>query len=65
MEINNQMQLSIRSIRSAIGIETLKRSLYQDAQSMNALLQGFEETNKKAMEISVTPHKGRYIDIGI
>jgi len=65
MEINNQMQLSIRSIRSAISIETLKRTLYQDAQSMNILLQGFEETNKKAMEASVTPHKGRYIDFSV
>lgn len=64
MEINNQMQQSISSIRSAIGIETLKKSLSQDAQSMNALLQGFQETNR-AMEISVTPHKGGYIDISV
>lgn len=64
MEINNQMQLNISSIRSAIGIETLKRSLSQDAQSIDALLQGLQETNR-AMEISVTPYKGGYIDIKV
>ncbi len=65
MEINNQLQQSISSIRSAIGIATLRKSLGQDAQSMNALLRAFQETNARAVEISVTPHKGGNIDISV
>lgn len=63
MEINNSMQQSIGSIRQAIGIATLKKSLSQDAQSMAALLQGFQSTNARIMESSVTPYKGGTIDI--
>lgn len=65
MEINNQMQQSISSIRQSIGVETLKKKLSQDAQSMDALLQGFQETNAKAIEKSVTPHKGGNIDVRV
>jgi len=65
MEINNSMQQSLSSIHQAIGIATLKKSLSQDAQSMAALLQGFQSTNARIMENSVTPHKGGTIDIRV
>jgi hypothetical protein len=65
MEINNALQHNIGSIRQAIGIATLKKTLSQDAQSMNALLQGFQSTNAKIMESSVSPHKGGSIDIRV
>lgn len=65
MEINNSMQQSISSIQQAIGIATLKKSLGQDAQTMAALLQGFQSTNAKIMENSVTPYKGGTIDIRV
>lgn len=65
MEITNAQVQSISSIRRAIGIETLKRSLNQDAQSMTVLLRGFQATNAKVMESSVTPHKGGNIDIRV
>lgn len=65
MEITNAQVQSISSIRRAIGIETLKKSLSQDAQSMNALLQGFYAANAKTMESSVTPYKGGNIDIRV
>lgn len=65
MEITNAQVQSISSIRRAIGIETLKKSLSQDAQSMNALLQGFQAANAKTMESSVTPYKGGNIDIRV
>lgn len=65
MEINNYMQQSISSIRQAIGIATLKKSLGQDAQTMSALLEGFQNTNIKIMESSVTPYKGGTIDIRV
>lgn len=65
MEINNYMQQSISSIRQAIGIATLKKSLGQDTQTMSALLEGFQNTNAKIMESSVTPYKGGTIDIRV
>ena len=65
MEITNQMQQSISSIRQSIGVETLKKKLSQDVQSMDALLQGFQETNAKVIENSVTPHKGGNIDVRV
>jgi NRPS condensation-like uncharacterized protein len=65
MEINNHMQQNISSIRNALGIAALKKTLSQDAQSMNILLQGFRNTNAKIMEKSVTPHKGGNIDISV
>jgi hypothetical protein len=65
MDITNAQLQSISSIRSAISIETLKKSLGQDVQSMTTLLQGFEAANAKAMERSVAPHLGGNIDISV
>ncbi|NLV36796.1 MAG: putative motility protein [Clostridiaceae bacterium] len=65
MEINNYMQQNISSIRHALSIATLKKTLNQDVQSMNALLQGFRDTNARIMERTVTPHKGGSIDISV
>ncbi len=65
MEINRAMVQNISSIRHAISIATLKKTLSQDAQSMNALLQGFQNTNAKIMESSITPHKGGSVDVRV
>ncbi len=65
MEINNYMQQNISSIRYALSIATLKKTLSQDAQSMSTLLQGFRDTNARIMENSITPHKGGSIDISL
>ncbi len=65
MDITSAQVQSISSIRRAIGVETLKKSLNQDKQSMEALLQGFQDANAKVMENSVTPHKGGNIDIRV
>ncbi len=65
MEINRAMAQKISSIRYSLGIEALKKSLGQDAQSISVLLQAFRSTNAKVMESSVSPHKGRNIDISI
>lgn len=65
MEINRAMAQNIGRIRYALGIEAIKKSLSQDARSMNALLHGFRTTNAKIAENSVTPHKGGTIDVKI
>lgn len=65
MEINRAMQGNISSIRHALGLHVLKKSLGQDAQTMSALLDGMQKANSKTMEMSLTPHKGRNIDISV
>ena len=65
MEINNSLQQSTSSIRQALGIATLKKSLHQDAQSLDALLQGLQAASTKTMESSVTPYKGGNIDVRV
>lgn len=65
MEINRALQGNISSIRQALGISVLKKSLGQDAQTMSALLEGMQQANAKTMEMSVVPHKGRNIDISV
>ncbi len=65
MEINRALQGNISSIRHALGIHVLKKSLGQDAQTISALLQGMHKANAKTMEMSVVPHKGRNIDISV
>ncbi|MGI6668624.1 MAG: putative motility protein [Acetivibrionales bacterium] len=63
MEINNALLNNINSIRHATNIAMLRKIMNQDALSMQKLLQGFHDTNRKIMENSVTPHKGGNIDI--
>jgi hypothetical protein len=65
MEINNALLNNISSIRHAISIALLRKTLNQDALSMQRLLQGFRITSKNIMENSVTPHKGGNIDITV
>jgi len=65
MEINRMLQGNISSIRHAMGIHVLKKQLGQDAQTMSALLEGMQKANARTMEMSVTPHKGRYVDISV
>lgn len=57
MNINfSQMYTAnIASLRQAINISNLSRAMNQDAKSMDNLV--------KAMEQSVTPHKGGSVDI--
>jgi hypothetical protein len=65
MEINNALEQNIGSIRQAIGISVLRKSMNQDTQTMAALLQGMQSANGKIMENTVTPYKGGNIDIRI
>lgn len=55
MKISSMQTQNIQSIRSAINIATLSRTMNQDAKSVDNLM--------KAMERSVTPTKGASIDL--
>lgn len=65
MEINNTLQNNIASIRQAISMSVLNKSMNQDAQSVAALLKGMPAVNTNAMESSVTPYKGGNIDVRV
>jgi hypothetical protein len=65
MEINDMMQSDIASLRQALGISILRKSVNQDAQSVAALLEGMPAVNVNAMESSVTPYKGASIDVRV
>ena len=65
MEINNALQQDIGSIRKAIGIATLRKSMSQDAQSVAALLDGLQAVDMRIMESSVTPYKGGRFDVRV
>lgn len=53
---------NLQSIRTALGIATMRKAMNQDPQSVAKLLEGMKESNAKTMELSVTPHKGANID---
>lgn len=55
MNITGLQMQNIQSIKSAINIANLSRVMNQDQKSVENLM--------KAMERSVTPHKGGHIDM--
>ena len=56
---------SLNSVRQALGIATLRKSMNQDAVTTAALLEGLQAATAKVMEHSVTPNKGGNIDIHV
>lgn len=65
MGIGSIGQESIYSLKQALNITTMRKSMNQDAQTVASLLQGMESTNAKVMESSVTTHKGGNIDLRV
>ena len=65
MSLNNMMVQNMSSIRNALAVAVLRKNPGQDVQTMNALLKGFQNTNSKIAESSVTPHIGGNIDIRV
>ncbi|WP_010248100.1 putative motility protein [Acetivibrio cellulolyticus] len=56
---------SLNSVRQAIDIATLRKSMNQDAQTVGTLINNMQEVNSKVLEHSVTPHKGSSIDVSV
>lgn len=53
--INAIQTQNLTSVKQALNISVMQKALKQDAASVDGLV--------KAMEQSVTPHKGQHIDI--
>jgi len=54
---------SLNSLKQAINISALRKSMNRDTATAAALINDMTQTNAKIMEHSVTPHKGGSIDI--
>ncbi|MFZ5966635.1 MAG: YjfB family protein [Bacillota bacterium] len=65
MEINRGMEQNLYSIQQALGMAVMEKAMMQDGESVAALIQGMDATNRKTMEHSVTPYKGSSIDIQV
>lgn len=62
MSISSLQMENLQSLQSTLSIAAMDKALGQDAQSMTAMIEDMEQVSK-ALERSVTPHKGGNIDI--
>lgn len=53
------------SLKQALNIVVLRKSLNQDAHAVDTLIRDMAEVNVKILEHSVTPHKGSSIDASV
>lgn len=65
MDISSIPIESLNSVKQALNIATLRKSMNQDAQTVGTLLSDMKDTNSKILEHSVTPHKGGSIDVSV
>jgi len=56
---------ALQSVRQALGMANMRTAMNQDAQSVAFIMESLQETTAKALEMSVTPHKGGNVDISI
>lgn len=62
MNISSYQTENLQSLQSTLSIAAMDMAMGQDAQSMTAMVEDMEQVSK-ALERSVTPHKGSNIDI--
>lgn len=65
MDISSFQAIDLSSLRQALGMAVLRKSMNQDASAVDMLLKDMQSINAKTMEQSVTPYKGTQIDIKI
>ncbi|MCG8540262.1 MAG: putative motility protein [Clostridia bacterium] len=62
MEVNSYQVENLQSIQSTLSLAAMDMAMGQGAQVMTAMIEDMEQISK-ALERSVTPHKGGSIDI--
>lgn len=65
MNINAYQSANIYSIKQALNIAVLRKSMNQDGSSVDMLVNDMLAANTKIMEQSITPYKGGNIDIRV
>jgi hypothetical protein len=64
MDISSATQHQISSVRQALSMSTLQKSMGQDGATVNKLIEGMEETTK-AVQTAAEPYKGNNIDVKV
>ena len=64
MDISSAMENQIASVRSAINMSAMQKSLGQDGATVNKLIEGMEETSE-AVQNAAGPNRGNNIDIRV
>lgn len=65
MNMSNIPLESLNSIKQALNIAALRKSMNQDPQTVGTLISDMQNSNSKILEHSVTPHKGSSIDVSV
>jgi len=61
MDINAAMQNQIASVRQAITMSTMQKSLSQDGATVSKLLEGMQETTQAVQE-AAGPGRGKFVN---
>lgn len=64
MDISSAMENQIASVKSAINMSTMQKSLNQDGAAVSKLIEGMEETSE-AVQNTAGPNRGNNIDIRV
>jgi hypothetical protein len=56
---------STQSLKQAINIASIRKTMNQDALAVSSIMNSITESSAKVMENSVTPHKGGTIDVRV
>lgn len=62
MEINNQIQANTNSVRQALNVAVLRKTMSKDAQTATKLLEGMEASAAKIQQ-STSGHIGTRLDV--
>jgi len=65
MNISDFQATDLGSLKQALSIAALRKSMNQDASTVTTLLKDMEAATAKTLEHSVTPHIGSNIDVKI
>lgn len=64
MDISSAMGNQIASVRNAINMSAMEKSLSQDGATVSKLIEGMEETSE-AVQNAAGPNRGNNIDIRV
>lgn len=64
MDISSAMQSQISSVRQALSMSALQKSMGQDGATVSKLIEGMEETTE-AVQRAAGPNRGNNIDVTV
>lgn len=61
MDINTQIQMNTNSIKQALNVSLLQKTMHKDADSVASLMQTMEQSTSQVQSASM--HIGRNLDV--